>query len=213
MAHSVQLTVVGKGKVERGVGYLKRSFLEGRAFVGVDDLNQQLEVWLDTVANVRVHGTTKVRPVDRFAEDQAAVRPLAAVPAFDVRPVEHRQVGNDSHLSYGSVLYSAHPDAAGHTVIVRPEGDHVGAVFTVYLGDQVVARHRLRPKDSLRVTLPEHASAIRQQARRPRAARAPRRAPAFDQRPEPPLAPQWPPELDPDVQQRTLDAYEAMAAS
>lgn len=202
-----------KGKVERGVGYVKRSFLEGRAFVDVDDLNRQLEAWLDTVANVRVHGTTKQRPVDRFVEDQQAMQPLAVVPSFDARPVEHRCVDNDCHFSYGSVLYSVHPDAAERTVTVRPEGDHVGAVFTVYLGDRVVARHRRRPKDSPRVTLPEHARLIREQARRSQTPRAPRRAPAFEQRPEPP-APHWPPtSLDPDVQERSLADYEAVAAS
>lgn len=202
-----------KGKVERGVGYVKGSFLEGRAFVDLEDLNQQLEVWLDTVANVRVHGTTKARPVDRFVEDQEAMQPLAVVPAFDARPVEHRCVGNDCHFSYGSVLYSVHPDAAERTVTVRPAGDHVGAVFTVYLGDQVVARHRRRPKGSLRVTLPEHARLIREHVRRPGAARSPRRAPAFEQRPEPSPEPQWSPELDQDVQERSLDDYEALAAS
>lgn len=203
-----------KGKVERGVGYVKGSFLEGRAFVDVDDLNRQLEVWLDGVANVRMHGTTKARPVDRFATDQAAMRPLAAVPSYDVRPIEHRQVANDCHLSYHSVLYSVHPDAAGRTVVLRAEGDHVGAWFTIYLGDQVVARHRRRPKDSLRVTRPEHADAIRQQARRPGSVRAPRRQPAFEQlaASPPPIA--WLGPLDdPPVEERSLDIYDAMAAS
>jgi transposase len=203
-----------KGKVERGVGYVKGSFLEGRAFVELDDLNRQLEVWLDRVANVRVHGTTKARPVDRFTADQTAMRPLAAVPSYDVRPIEHRQVGNDCHLSYHSVLYSVHPDAAQRTVIVRAEGDREGALFTVYLGDQVVARHRRRPKDSPRVTLPEHAQAIRQQARQGAAVRAPRRCPNFEQLSPPPPAPGALPSIDgPAVQERSLEAYDAMAAA
>ena len=126
-----------KGKVERGVGYVKRSFLEGRAFVDVDDLNRQLEGWLNTVANVRVHGTTKARPVDRFAEEQTALRPCAAVPVYDVRPIEYRRVPEDCHLSYHGVHYSVHPDAVGQTVVVRPEGavtramqDRVGSLFS-----------------------------------------------------------------------------------
>ena len=125
-----------KGKVERGVGYVKHSFLEGRAFVDLDDLNRQLEVWLDTVANVRDHGTTKARPVDRFAAEQEVMRPLAAVPVYDVRPLEYRQVYDDSHLSYHGVRYSVHPVAAKRTVAVRPEADRVGAWFSVYLGQQ-----------------------------------------------------------------------------
>ncbi len=69
-----------KGKVERGVGYIKTSFLEGRSFSDLDDLNRQLDVWLDTVANVRTHGTTRERPVDRHAGELPHLRRFAAVP-------------------------------------------------------------------------------------------------------------------------------------
>ena len=47
-----------KGKVERPIRYLRESFLYGRTFVSDADLNAQVLTWLDTVANVRVHGTT-----------------------------------------------------------------------------------------------------------------------------------------------------------
>jgi len=46
-----------KGKVEVGVKYVKNSFLTGWSFATLDDLNQQLETWLDGTANVRKHGT------------------------------------------------------------------------------------------------------------------------------------------------------------
>lgn len=204
-----------KGKVERGVGYLKTSFLEGRSFVDVDDLNRQLESWLDKVANVRVHGTTHQRPLDRFGADQAAMRPLAAVPRYDVRPIEPRQAGNDCHISYHGVQYSVHPDAAGRTVRVRPEGDHVGAVLTVYLGDQVVARHRRAVPHSPPVTLAEHVAAIRQRTRGRRPTDGRHHGPRFEQTANassPSAA--WTPAIDPpDVQQRTLDAYDAVAAT
>ncbi len=64
-----------KGKVERPVSYLRRSFFYGRDFVSDDDLNARVQGWLDKVANVRVHGTLKERPVDRFEVER---RPLAA---------------------------------------------------------------------------------------------------------------------------------------
>ena len=178
-----------KGKVERGVGYVKRSFLEGRAFVDLDDLNRQLAVWLDTVANVRVHGTTKARPI------------------------EYRRVPADCHLSYHGVLYSVHPDAVGQTVVVRPEGDQVGAAITVYLHEREVARHRRRPKDSPPVTLAEHAAAIRRLRPREGIHRARHRAPWFEQVQAEVVAPDRPPWDDPVVQVRPLQAYDATAAS
>jgi transposase len=70
-----------KGKVERSVGYLRSSFLYGRTFLNDADLADQLEQWLARVANVRVHGTTKERPQERFLRDeQHRLLPLASRP-------------------------------------------------------------------------------------------------------------------------------------
>jgi len=154
-----------KGKVERGVGYIKSCFLEGRTFTDLDDLNTQLEAWLEHVANVRVHGTTGERPVDRYSRELATLRPFAGLPRYDTRALEIRRVASDSHVSYGAVFYSVDPVAVGHTVTIRAEDDSVGSDFSLYLGDLVVGRHVRCPKGTPRVTLPEHAAAIRKLTR------------------------------------------------
>ena len=70
-----------KGKVERPIRYLRESFFYGRAFAGDEDLNAQAARWLEGTANVRMHGTTGERPVDRFERDERAVLlPLAGRP-------------------------------------------------------------------------------------------------------------------------------------
>jgi transposase len=67
-----------KGKVERAISYVRSNFLYGREFLGDGDLDAQRLTWLDTVANARVHGTTKESPHERFTRDEAALlRPLA----------------------------------------------------------------------------------------------------------------------------------------
>jgi len=171
-----------KGKVERGIGYVKRSFLEGRTFTDLDDLNGQLTVWLDTVANVRIHGTTIERPVDRHARELEELRPLSSCPAYDPRPSELRVVHSDSHIRYAAVDYSVDPRAVGHTVTVRPDGEAVGTPFSVYLGDELVAQHRIHARDSRRVTLSAHDRAIQRLTRGgPIKAQARRSAPRFIQ--------------------------------
>jgi transposase len=203
-----------KGKVERGVGYLKTSFLEGRSFTDLEDLNRQLEVWLDTVANVRVHGTTGQRPVDRHALELPHLRELAAVPGYDTRPVEVRVVASDSHISYAGVQYSVDPVAVGRSVIVRPEGEAVGDLFSAYLGDRLVAQHRRRPKGAHRVTLDEHGEAIRRLTRGNAEAAARRRSrqPSYLQvvEEEAPILLDRIQRAAPQVQVRPLSAYERL---
>lgn len=68
-----------KGKVERPVRYLRGNFVYGRTFLHDADLDHQRQLWLDQVANVRLHGTTHERPRVRFdREERFLLQPLAA---------------------------------------------------------------------------------------------------------------------------------------
>lgn len=70
-----------KGKVERPIGYVRKGFLYAREFAGDADLNAQALHWLATVANLRIHGTTKEPPILRFERDERALlKPLARRP-------------------------------------------------------------------------------------------------------------------------------------
>jgi transposase len=70
-----------KGKVERPIRYLRESFLYGRTFLGDADLAAQCDHWLATVANQRVHGTTKRIPQQVFEqEERPTLQPLPARP-------------------------------------------------------------------------------------------------------------------------------------
>jgi transposase len=70
-----------KRKVEHPVRYLRDNFVYGRTFANDADLDQQRRQWLDDVANVRVHATTRERPRDRFDRDERLLlHPLAPRP-------------------------------------------------------------------------------------------------------------------------------------
>ena len=47
-----------KGRVEAGVGYVKKNFLAGLDIPDFRALNPAARHWLDSVANVRIHGET-----------------------------------------------------------------------------------------------------------------------------------------------------------
>jgi len=70
-----------KGRVENGVGYIRSSFLAAREAAVLEAMNPALANWRDTVANVRIHGTTGRRPLELFAEqERTAMKPLPAGP-------------------------------------------------------------------------------------------------------------------------------------
>jgi transposase len=69
-----------KGRVENGVGYVKKNFLGGLDIPSFGALNPAGRQWMDTVANVRIHGETHCKPIERFAQEKPLLRPLPAMP-------------------------------------------------------------------------------------------------------------------------------------
>ena len=76
-----------KGKVERAIHYIAGNFfypyvtrlaLEEERLPTLEELNAEALLWCNSVANVRVHGTTGEKPCDRLAEDQAGMQPHVA---------------------------------------------------------------------------------------------------------------------------------------
>src|SRR5215472_10191329 len=60
-----------KGKDERGVGYVKRNAIAGRAFESWSALEAHLDQWTREIADRRVHGTTGEVPIERFQRAEA----------------------------------------------------------------------------------------------------------------------------------------------
>jgi transposase len=69
-----------KGRVENGVGYVKKNFLNGLTLPSFAAVNPAARQWLDTVANVRIHGETHCKPLERFAQEKGLLRSLPALP-------------------------------------------------------------------------------------------------------------------------------------
>ncbi len=86
-----------KGKVERGIGYVRGNFWLGLTFADLIDLNTQARHWCDTVANVRIHGTTGVAPCSRLADE--GLQPRTGKPDYDTSLLTARRSSRDCLVS------------------------------------------------------------------------------------------------------------------
>jgi transposase len=76
-----------KGRVENAVKYVKNNFLAGRTFNSLTACNQQATLWIEHTANSRIHGTTKIKPMDFFTQkEQSLLIPLPKID-YDTRIV------------------------------------------------------------------------------------------------------------------------------
>jgi transposase len=139
-----------KGKVERSVSYLRDSFLNGRTFTGLDDLNAQGRHWLGSVANIRVHGTTKARPCDRLLAE--TLTPCAGLNAYQVAHSTARTVGVEALVRYEKSDYSVPARWVGTRVTVDA-GDNV---IVIRAKDLIVAEHLVATAAGQRIESPAH---------------------------------------------------------
>ena len=149
-----------KGKVERGVQYVKGSFLMGRAYADeqhdIRQANDEVTVWVNTVAGQRIHGTTRQKPLQRFNEvERSALRPLPEQP-YEVACFKQTKLGRDSHVVWDHAHYSAPYRLLGQELLVRATVRTV----EIFADHVLVATHSRADQAGQWVTdknhLPEH---------------------------------------------------------
>lgn len=108
-----------KGKIERGIGYVKGNALKGRTFASLDAQNRHLAQWEASVADCRIHGTTRQQVGRVFADvERATLKPLPTE-RFPFFLEAQRQVNRDGHIEVAKAYYSVPPEYLGRTVWVR----------------------------------------------------------------------------------------------
>jgi transposase len=145
-----------KGKDERSVGYVKRNGIAGREFESWAALEAHLAWWLRNVADVRVHGTTGERPIDRFEREALALHPLADRPSFTLRRTLTRRVQSDACVEVDTNHYSVPYRHIGHEVTVDVVNDEV---VVSYAGSEI-ARHRVEGGRRQWIVEPSHLEGV-----------------------------------------------------
>lgn len=128
-----------KGKVERGVGYVKGNALGRLSWASWEALAAHLEWWMREVADVRTHGTTGDRPMERFGLEAAALLPLGNHPGYLRARRFTRKVTGDCRIEFETNRYSVPFLLVGRMVEVEVEAGEL----TVRSAGKVVAEHRI----------------------------------------------------------------------
>jgi len=127
-----------KGIVERGVRYVKQNALAGRAeeLTRFEDYLALAPLWRDQVANVRMHETTRERPVDCFQHERSLLRSLPTV-SFDTDEVVSAVVNPLARIEFDGNRYSVPPRLARQPVTIRASRDDVRVLHE----GQLIAQH------------------------------------------------------------------------
>jgi len=128
-----------KGKIESSFSYIESDFIQGSSFESWDDLNTRAREWLDTVANRRLHSTTRRVPAEMFSEEKKFLIQLPEVP-YPTDRREVRKVQIDGYVPVDGSLYPVPASLVGQYVTVRI---YPGRVEILDGSGQVAAAHKV----------------------------------------------------------------------
>lgn len=147
-----------KGRVESGVGYVKKNFLNGTEFIDFSAVNPAAQAWLNEISNVREHGETHRRPVDLFAEERAVLRTANPNP-YDLARVLPLRASSQFRITLDTNRYSVPAEFANQRLTVKAYPDRI----CIYHQDRLIARH-LRSFDRHQdIEDPDHPKALLEQ--------------------------------------------------
>jgi hypothetical protein len=122
--------------VENAVGYVKKNFLAGLDIPDFSALPPACRNWLDSIANVRIHGQTRQTPLDLFQKERPFLNPLPANP-FDVASVSQIRASSQFRITLDTNHYSVPAEYASHRLTLKAYPDRV----CVYSDSNLIARH------------------------------------------------------------------------
>jgi hypothetical protein len=152
-----------KGRVENGVGYVKKNFLAGLELPDFSALNPAARQWLDTVANVRVHSETREKPAQAWHKERPYLRPLPLHP-FDIATVSQVRASRQFRITLDTNHYSVPAHYAGQALTLKTYPDRL----CLYHADTLIARHTRRYDRFQDVEDPDHPKPLLEQRKKAR---------------------------------------------
>jgi len=152
-----------KGRVENAVGYIKKNFLAGLDPGDFKSINPAARYWLDTVANVRIHGETRKKPLDMFGQEAAALSPLPAF-AYDTGTVHQVRASKQFRVTLDTNRYSVPAEYTGMRLTMKAYSDRI----CIYHDNKLIARHTRSYDRHQDIEDPDHPKALLQQKRKAR---------------------------------------------
>ncbi len=126
-----------KGRVESGVGYVKKNLLNGWEISDFKVVGPSCRQWLDSIANVRIHGETRKKPTELFVEEKPRLKPLPKN-LYDVANISQVRASSQFRVTLDTNRYSVPAEYAGSDITLKSYPDRL----CMYYQKELIARHK-----------------------------------------------------------------------
>ena len=126
-----------KGCVENQIKYVRDNFFAGEEFSNREHAQRAALTWCRTTAGLRLHGTTRKRPLLVFEEEEQKTLLSLSCERFDVPVWAECKVHRDHHVRFKNALYSVPTCYVGKEVVVKG----TKALVRIYHQQQLIKTH------------------------------------------------------------------------
>ena len=146
-----------KGKVENGIKYIRGNFLAGRT-ISWPQIQADSCRWRDEIANVRIHGTTRERPIDRFEREKHLLHPLPDKP-YDTAIIRTLPASSQAFVHFDGNIYSIPFSFAYRSVLLKASKDEI-RIFDHANLRHLLATHQRSYERGIAIEDPKHYEAL-----------------------------------------------------
>ncbi|EKD29033.1 MAG: hypothetical protein ACD_79C00107G0002 [uncultured bacterium] len=150
-----------KGRVENGVGYIKKNFLNGLEISDYKIINPLGKEWLENIANVRIHGETRKKPVELFSREKESLIALNLNP-YDTGQNQIVRANHQFRVRFEGNKYSVPYIYAGINVIMKRYMDRL--IF--FYDNQIICEHVRSFENNRDIENPDHGKALLEHKKR-----------------------------------------------
>ena len=152
-----------KGRVENGVGYVKKNLLSGLEISSFEAIQVEGRRWLDETANVRIHGETHRKPSEAFAEEKPLLKPLPVIP-YDCAVIRPVGANRCYRIVFDANRYSVPPLYASQKLTLKIEPTQL----YVFHNEKLITTHVRCYDRRQNKTHPDHTKDLLTQRKRAR---------------------------------------------
>lgn len=159
----MQFALHAKGRVENGVGYVKKNFLNGLQIPSFAAVNPAAILWRDTTANVRIHGETHQKPIDLFAKEKPSLKPLPVMP-YDCAVIQSTPANRCCRVVFQTNRYSVPHLYASQRLTLKIYPDQL----FLFHQEKLIAAHARSYDRRQNIAHPDHAQELVAQRKKAR---------------------------------------------
>ena len=150
-----------KGRVENGVGYVKKNLLSGLEITSFEAIQVEGRRWLDQTANVRLHGETHRKPAELFEQEKPHLKPLPVMP-YDCAVIRPVGASRCCRIIFDANRYSVPPLYASQKLILKVEPTQL----YIFHHEKLIATHGRSYDRRQNKTDPDHTKELLSQRKK-----------------------------------------------